>query len=61
VHRACKGVTAGRSRSTLRGMDEPKRVFWSVEECSWVACPPVEVQLPVQRTEEPEPAVLTES
>jgi hypothetical protein len=44
-------------------MDVAMRVYWSVEQCGWVDCPPATaaVEVPQQRAEEPEPAVLTES
>jgi hypothetical protein len=42
-------------------MDEPTRVFWSVEECRWVPCPPVEISVPDQRADEPEQVVRAES
>ena len=44
-------------------MNDLKRVYWSVDTCGWVACPPPlePTDVPKQRTEEPEPAVLAES
>jgi hypothetical protein len=45
-------------------MDRPERVYWSLEQCQWVDCPPaieIEPELPRQRTDEAEPAVLVES
>jgi hypothetical protein len=44
-------------------MDDLKRVYWSVDECAWVDCPPPleELDLPRQRVQEPEPVVATES
>ena len=34
-------------------------MYWSLEECGWVECPPVVVEIPEQRedAEEQEPAL----